>query len=80
MSTLRLLSLCLLLASSGAVVQDSPTIDLGYAVYQGTTLEVSGVNQYLGMRFASPPLGNLRFRAPTSPAAEEGIQDATVVR
>ena len=79
MYTVKVLSFCLLAASRCAVSQDSSVVDIGYAVYQGTRLEEAGVDEYLGMRFAPPPLGNLRFRAPATPAAEERVQDATAV-
>lgn len=57
----------------------SSVVDLGYSKYQGTVLN-AGVNQYLGMRYAMPPLGNLRWRAPRDPHRHGGIQDATQVR
>lgn len=41
------------------------TVDLGYAKYEGYTAH--GVNQWLGIAFAAPPLGNLRWRAPQAP-------------
>lgn len=41
----------------------APIVDLGYVKYQGIALD-SGVNEYLGMRYAEPPVGNLRWRAP----------------
>lgn len=40
-----------------------PIVNLRYAQCQGKTLS-SSVNQYLGMRFAAPPIRDLRFRAP----------------
>ncbi|KAK5698498.1 hypothetical protein LTR17_023590 [Elasticomyces elasticus] len=43
----------------------STTVDLGYSKYEGYTAE--GVNQWLGMRFAAPPTGDLRWRAPQDP-------------
>ena len=55
-----------------------PIVDLGYSQYQGKTLS-SGVNQYLGMRFAAPPVGDLRFRAPSEPLKTTGLQNATAV-
>lgn len=55
-----------------------PVIDLGYSQYEGTALS-SGVNQFLGMRYAAPPLGDLRFRAPVDPLNTTGIQSATAV-
>ncbi|KAH7314164.1 triacylglycerol lipase-like protein [Rhexocercosporidium sp. MPI-PUGE-AT-0058] len=54
-------------------------VDLGYSEYQGTVLE-SRVTQYLGMRYAAPPVGNLRFRKPAKPFKSEEIQDATAFR
>lgn len=56
----------------------APVVDLGYSKYQGIALE-SGVNEYLGMRFAAPPLGDLRFRAPVEPLTTVGVQNATKV-
>lgn len=56
----------------------SSTVDLGYAKYKGTTLS-AGVNQYLGMRFARPPLGYLRWRAPVEPEWTAGVQSAEEV-
>jgi acetylcholinesterase len=58
--------------------QGQPTVDLGYSQYQGKTLS-SGVNQFLGMRFAAPPVGDLRFRAPAEPLKSTGLQNATAV-
>ncbi|KAE9363534.1 alpha/beta-hydrolase [Stipitochalara longipes BDJ] len=53
-----------------------PVVDLGYSKYRGTTLS-SGVNQYVGMRYAAPPVGPLRFRAPAAPLTRTGVQNAT---
>jgi len=54
-------------------------VDLGYASYQGTSLSM-GVNQYLGISFAAPPIGNLRWRAPVDPLPVLGLQSANAVR
>ncbi|KAJ0168518.1 putative secreted lipase [Colletotrichum tanaceti] len=51
------------------------TVDLGYARYSGNVLP-NRVNQFLGMRFAAPPIGNLRWRAPQDPEPKEGTTDA----
>ncbi|KAH8660442.1 Alpha/Beta hydrolase protein [Xylariales sp. PMI_506] len=54
----------------------TPTVVLDYATYAGTQ-SGSGVNAFLGMRFAAPPLGDLRFRAPQDPNVESGVKDAS---
>lgn len=58
---------------------DAPTVDLGYATYRGIRLQDAGVDEYLGMRYAQAPVGNLRFRAPQDPLPETEIQNATSV-
>lgn len=63
---------------SDDTTQSSPIADLGYAKYRGVRLD-AGVDQFLGMRFAQAPLGNLRFRAPQDPTPEKSIQDASKV-
>lgn len=58
---------------------DGPTVvDLGYARYQGGR-PGTGVDEFLGMRYAKPPIGSLRFRAPEDPLSEFEVQDASKV-
>lgn len=62
-------------------LHSSPTtvptlIDLGYSKYQGSALD-AGVNQYLGVRYAAPPIGDLRWRAPADPEVTNATQDAS---
>ena len=57
---------------------EQPIVDFGYSQYQGSQLS-SGVNQFLGIRYAAPPLGDLRFRAPVPPLPTTGIQSALSV-
>lgn len=52
-----------------------PHVNLGYATYVGTTLD-SGINRFLGMRYAAPPVGDLRWRAPTAPPTSTRRQQA----
>lgn len=59
-------------------IREVPTIDLGYAKYQGLRLQ-AGVDQFLGMRYAKAPLGSLRFRAPRDPTPQTELQDASKV-
>lgn len=61
-----------------SAAQNDFVVDLGYAQYQGMALE-NGITQWLGMRFAAPPLGDLRFRAPADPLPEEGVVQAFTV-
>ncbi|TLD28370.1 hypothetical protein PspLS_03821 [Pyricularia sp. CBS 133598] len=46
---------------------EGPMVDLDYTTYVGTTRK-SGINVFLGMRYAEPPLGELRWRAPIEPS------------
>lgn len=48
---------------------------LGYSSYNGAALP-NGVTQWLGIRYAAPPLGDLRFAAPEDPPAVEGVVEA----
>lgn len=52
------------------------TVNLGYSTYEGTRLSPANVLQYLGIAFAAPPLGNLRWRAPQDPLHKTGVQPA----
>ncbi|KAF7980333.1 hypothetical protein HWV62_38755 [Athelia sp. TMB] len=54
----------------------APVITLDYAVYQGSTDPMSNITSFLGVRYAAPPTGFLRFKAPQTPATVSGIQSA----
>ena len=56
----------------------SAIVDLGYSKYQGNTYS-QGVSQWLGIRYASPPTGALRFAAPRDPAENSTLQKADKV-
>jgi hypothetical protein len=50
-----------------------PIVKLSYGSYQGKTDQ--GVSSFLGIPFARPPIGNLRFRhAVVPPASVTGVQ------
>ncbi|OAA77518.1 esterase [Akanthomyces lecanii RCEF 1005] len=60
-----------------------PVVDLGYARHAPTSINTTKTNityaTYRNIRFAQPPVGNLRFRRPvTPPPASSGIQDGVV--
>ncbi|KAJ4478531.1 Alpha/Beta hydrolase protein [Lentinula lateritia] len=52
---------------------DVPVIDLGYTQYQGVFDSVNNLTNYLGIRYAAPPTGNLRWRAPQSPERNDSF-------
>ncbi|PCG91256.1 Carboxylesterase, type B [Penicillium occitanis (nom. inval.)] len=49
----------------------NPQVNLGYATYEGTSL-FNGVKQFLGMRYAAPPLKENRLRRAVAPLEETG--------
>ncbi|GLB44902.1 putative type-B carboxylesterase lipase family protein [Lyophyllum shimeji] len=66
------------LTSLPAVISASapPVVDLGYAKYSGTFNETTQTTQFLGMRFAAPPAGTLRWQPPRPPATTPSVQKA----
>ncbi|KAF1961207.1 alpha/beta-hydrolase [Byssothecium circinans] len=63
------------LAARGTVTK---TVDLGYAIYQGVRDVNNSIDVFKGIRYAAPPLGNLRFAAPQLPATNRSnVQAAT---
>ena len=53
-------------------------VDLGYTKYQGDTYP-GGISQWLGIRYAQPPVGDLRFAAPQDITGDGTLQMATKV-
>jgi len=58
--------------------RNQPRVDLGYSSYVG--VRRGGVNVFLGMRYAAPPTGNLRWRAPVEPETDSKTHSAAEVR
>jgi hypothetical protein len=71
-------SVLLSLLYSNAALAVGPLVKLDYSSYQGTSLP-SGVSQWLGIRYAAPPVGKLRFQAPQDPLANSTVQIADKV-
>ncbi|KAF6802078.1 triacylglycerol [Colletotrichum sojae] len=56
-----------------------PLVDLGYTKLQGVA-EPGGATRWLGVRYAAPPLGQLRFAAPVDPPTTAEVVDASQFR
>jgi hypothetical protein len=75
-----IVSLLFLVTSSVAVIASTnlPIVDLGYVQQQATYYDSSiDAFTFKNIRYAHPPLAELRFRPPQPPAAEPGLQDGT---
>ncbi|XP_019632301.1 PREDICTED: cholinesterase 2-like [Branchiostoma belcheri] len=68
-----------LLATVLSVCSLEPLVDLPAGPVRGTVLDVSGtqVNAYLGIPYAKPPVGELRFKPPVPPDPWQGVYNAT---
>ncbi|PSK34448.1 Secreted lipase [Elsinoe australis] len=64
------------LALSTSVLAVDPVVDVEYTRYRGNALQ-NGITSWVGMRYAAPPLGSLRFAAPRDPEPVDSVQDAT---
>ena len=64
-------------ASSSLAVDD--VVDVGYASYRSQELE-NGLSQWLGIRYTSAPVGDLRFMPLQDPEVHDEIQPADKVR
>ncbi|KAL1629157.1 hypothetical protein SLS56_005600 [Neofusicoccum ribis] len=64
--------LALLAVSIAPVLAVPPTVALAYSTYQGTPY-ANGITEWLGIRYAAPPTGDLRFQAPRDPYKVAGV-------
>jgi carboxylesterase type B len=85
LSTPRLLTTAIAFLVSASTAQGNttiPVIDLGYATYRGVHNANLSINTFYGLRFASPPTGALRWKAPEpierSASYSNGTVDATI--
>src|SRR6516162_6705780 len=62
-------------AASAASGGANPIVRTDDGLVRGTT--AGTVDEFLGMPYAAPPTGNLRWRPPAPPAAWQGVRDAT---
>lgn len=68
------------LGTAGPAPFPELTVDLGYSIYQGISVADPVINKtntnFLGIRYAAPPIATLRFSAPHPPASTSGVQTA----
>ena len=62
-----------------AVADINLTVDLGYSKYTGISAADNKIASWLGIRYAAPPVGNNRFRAPQPPLVNSSVQLANKV-
>lgn len=68
-------SLTTLIGLSSATAQAAPQVNTSSGTLQGSTID--GVQQFLGIPYAAPPVGSLRWKAPQAPLSWQGVRDAT---
>lgn len=56
---------------------DSLTVKTAQGKVQGKTINDGKVRAFLGLPYAAPPVGALRWKAPEPPAKWQGVRDAT---
>jgi para-nitrobenzyl esterase len=66
-----------LMAVSPAVYADSLTVKVDQGKIHGKTINNGKVKAFLGLPYAAPPVGNLRWKAPEPAAKWKGERDAT---
>ena len=67
----------MLLGLSGVAYADSLTVKTEQGKVAGKTINDGKVRAFLGMPYAAPPVGDLRWKAPQAPAKWKGKRDAT---
>ncbi|KAG1753271.1 Alpha/Beta hydrolase protein [Suillus lakei] len=63
--------------SSPAATVSGSIVNLGYVQYQGSVDTATNITSFLGIRYAAPPVGDLRWAAPQPPSTVSGVQQAT---
>ncbi|KZF20748.1 alpha/beta-hydrolase [Xylona heveae TC161] len=56
-----------------APMNSSLMVDLGYEMYNGVHNSTSGLNTWLGIRYAAPPTGQMRFQKPQPPKSNRNM-------
>lgn len=70
---LKSLSVAALLGAAHAQYATLPQVDLGYEIYQAASFNSTGnFYNFSNIRYAAPPVGQLRFAPPQAPANNRG--------
>ncbi|XP_063223074.1 esterase E4-like [Bacillus rossius redtenbacheri] len=87
MATWSVICFCVVATSAKVggqeLYDDSPTVKLPQGTLRGGSTETADGTKYyrfLGIPYARPPVGNLRFAAPKDPESWSGVRDATNFR
>jgi para-nitrobenzyl esterase len=67
----------LALVPSAKASADSLTVETAQGKVRGKTINSGKVKAFLGLPYAAPPVGDLRWKAPEPPAKWTGVRDAT---
>jgi para-nitrobenzyl esterase len=63
--------------SAGVPAVAAPTVTTAQGKVEGKLIDEGTVRAFLGLPYAAPPVGQLRWKAPEPPAAWKGARDAT---
>ncbi len=69
--------LVVLVSLSSLAMADPLTVKTQQGKIHGKSLNDAKVRAFLGMPYAAPPVGDLRWKAPQPPAKWKGVRDAT---
>ena len=61
-------------------IADQPRVKIDTGTLQGVVDSASGVLVFRGIPYAAPPVGELRWRPPQSPAKWSGVRDASKLK
>ncbi len=67
----------LAIVASGPVTAAQPTVTTAQGKAAGKLMDNGKVRVFVGLPYAAPPVGQLRWKAPEPPAAWKGVRDAT---
>lgn len=70
-------AIALLLSANAVQAQISPTVKVAQGEARGKLTRNGVQKAFLGLPYAAPPVGDLRWKAPQTPAAWSGVRDAT---